>query len=138
MIDSGDLAVARHRATVLHRYRRQTRGFLAAMAICARYYLPKPGKRHAGRTGPVLSDPISYHDAMSTWVPMPCPVEGCGYIAQFQLEKTQPSDVPDPNDERARILHALSEEHQRKGGVHPGGVDAVTTTEPAPVDDDGT
>jgi len=82
-----------------------------------------------------LSDPAHYRDAMSTWVPMPCPIEGCGYIAQFQLEKTQPDDIPNPNDERARILQGLSREHQETGGVHPGGMDAVVSTD-APVDDD--
>jgi hypothetical protein len=86
------------------------------------------------RTSPQkLSDPARTVHAMATWVPMPCPVEGCSYIAQFQLKKTKPPNdkTADPYDERTYILQALSDEHQanveRGEAPHPGGVDALVT-----------
>jgi hypothetical protein len=58
---------------------------------------------------------------MSTWVPMPCPVEGCGYIAQFQLEKTKEAEPY----ERTNILNALSHEHPD----HPDGLGSIVSTD---------
>lgn len=57
---------------------------------------------------------------------MPCPVEGCGYIAQFQLDKTPSADPFERHD----IIYGLSAEHPN----HPGGVESVVTTDP-PVTD---
>jgi hypothetical protein len=64
---------------------------------------------------------------MATWVPMPCPVEGCGYMAQFQLEKTKETEPY----ERTQVLQALSEEHPD----HPDSPDSITTTGPPPFTD---
>ncbi len=62
---------------------------------------------------------------MTAWVPMPCPVEGCGYIAQFQLDKSEDADPL----QRSDILYGLSAEHPD----HPGGLESIMTTDP--VDD---
>lgn len=58
---------------------------------------------------------------MATWVPMPCPVEGCGYIAQFQLKKTKEAEPY----ERADIIYGLSDEHPD----HPGQPGSIVTTD---------
>jgi hypothetical protein len=59
---------------------------------------------------------------VTTWVPACCPVEKCGYVARFQMDKTV-----DWRGELISVRERLSQEHPD----HPGDVEDIVTTEPA-------